>query len=134
MAFKPYQPHRSSQGTLIAAVLLACVGWLGLFYLVQNVVPRAGARWAFFVLLYMAVAGTVIPLAKLLNNRLRGSYPEPPDWVSVRQGLWVGLYVTTCAWLQIPRVLDAPIAFFLGLSLIVIEVFLRLRERSQQGY
>ncbi len=132
---QPEDPRRTSGGgTLIASVLLASMGWLGLFYLVQNVVPRAGARWLFFVLLYVAVAGSIIPLMKLVNRQLRGRYPEPPDWVSVRQGLWLGLFVVICAWLQIPKVLNAPIAFFLALTLLVIEVFLRLRERSQQGY
>lgn len=131
---RPAPTARRSQGTIIAAVLLACTGWLGLFYLVQNVLPHAGARWLFFVLLYMAVGGTFIPIAKLINWRLRGRLPNPPDWVSVRQGLWVGLYVTTCAWLQIPRVLNGVIAALLGVGLLVIEVFLRLRERSQQGY
>lgn len=126
--------RRPQQGPALAGFFLACVGWLGLFFLIRAVVPRAGARWMFFVLLYIAVAGTVIPLAKFLNERFRGRYPEPPDWVSVRQGLWVGLYVATCAWLQIPRVLNLTIAFFLALSLIVIEIFLRLRERSLYGY
>jgi hypothetical protein len=130
----PRSNRQPGQGTVLAAVLLACLGWLGLFYLVQNVLPRAGARWLFFVLLYMAISGTVIPIAKYLNHRLRGDYPEPPDWVSVRQGLWAGLYVTTCAWLQIPRVLNGAIAGLLLLSLVVIEIFLRLRERGQHGY
>lgn len=126
--------YRRQQGTALAGGLMASIGWLGLYFLVQNVVPKAGARWLFFVLLYMAVAGTVIPIARFLNNRLRGDFPEPPDWVSVRQGLWSGLYVTTCAWLQIPRVLNLPIALLLALSLLVIEGFLRLRERGQYGY
>jgi len=125
---------RRQQGSTLAGVFLACVGWLGLFYLVQYVVPQAGARWLFFVLLYAATTGTTIPIARSVNRRLRGGYPEPPDWVAVRQGLWVGLYVTTCAWLQIPRVLNVGIAFFLGLSLLVIEIFLRLRERGLHGY
>jgi hypothetical protein len=38
--------------------------------------------------------------------------------------------VTTCAWLQIPRVLSPPIAVLLALALVVIEGFLRLRERA----
>ncbi|HLA42553.1 MAG TPA: hypothetical protein VJZ27_03900 [Aggregatilineales bacterium] len=125
---------RPQQGTRIAAILLACMGWLGLFYLVQNVLPQAGARWLFFVLLYMAVSGSTIPIMQLINNRLRGDYPEPPDWVSVRQGLWMGLFVTTCAWLQIPRQLDEAKAVILAMTFSVIEIFLRLRERGQQGY
>jgi Flp pilus assembly protein protease CpaA len=42
--------------------------------------------------------------------------------------VWVGLFAVTCAWLQIPRVLNLPIAFFVGLVFVVIEVFLRSRE------
>lgn len=127
-------PNRHHQGTLVASILLACTGWLGMYFMVQTVLPQAGARWLFFVLLYLASAGTIIPIAQLFNHRLRGRRPPPPDWVSVRQGLWVGLYVSICAWLQIPRELNPVIAFFLALSLIVIEIFLRVRERSQYGY
>lgn len=126
--------RRNNQGTALAAFFMACVGWLGLFFLIQNVLPRAGARWLFFVLLYIAVAGSVVPLAKLVNNRFSPPDIEPPDWVSLRQGLWIGLYVTTCVWLQIPRVLNGTLAFILALSLLVIEGFLRLRERALFGY
>lgn len=126
-------PPPNGQGTTIAAVLIASIGWLGLFYLVNNVIPQASARWVFFVLLYMAVSGSIIPIAQFINDRLHGERP-PPDWVSVRQGLWIGLYVATCAWLQIPRVLNPLIAFFLALALLVVEVFLRLRERNLHGY
>jgi hypothetical protein len=52
----------------------------------------------------------------------------PSAAVILRQSIWVGLFVVACAWLQIPRVLNPLIAFFLALSLIVIEVFLRARE------
>ncbi|MFP4322056.1 MAG: hypothetical protein ACLFTK_06350 [Anaerolineales bacterium] len=135
MQTSPQGPrNQTGSGTIIASVLMASIGWLGLFYLIQNVIPRAGARWVFFVLLYIAVAGSIIPVMKLVNRQLRGRYPDPPDWVSVRQGLWFGLYVTICAWLQIPRVLTPALAFFMALTLFVIEVFLRLRERNQHGY
>jgi hypothetical protein len=43
----------------------------------------------------------------------------------------VGLFGTACAWLRVPRVLSWSVAFFLALSLVAIEAFLRLRERSQ---
>ena len=51
-----------------------------------------------------------------------------PGGVLVRQSIWIGLFVVMCAWLQMPRVLNLPVAFFLGLVFIVIEVFLRSRE------
>jgi hypothetical protein len=46
----------------------------------------------------------------------------------VRQSIWIGLFAMLCSWLQMPRVLNLPIAFFLGLVFVVIEVFLRSRE------
>lgn len=126
--------QNNTSGTVIASLILAGVGWAGVYYMVNSVLPGAGARWAFFVLLYFAVAGSAVPLLRYLNHQLRGKRPPPPDWVALRQGLWVGLFVATCAWLQIPRVLNGGIAFFLGLALIVIEIFLRLRERNLHGY
>jgi hypothetical protein len=39
----------------------------------------------------------------------------------------------TCAWLQIPRVLNWSIAFFLAIVFIVLEAFLRSRERQAEA-
>jgi len=116
-------------GVLIAGVLMMLGGWLGLFQVVTNTLPRVGPRWAFFMLLFMAVTGTVLPFVRYLNVRFTPVYVElPPGGVLVRQSIWFGLFVVTCAWLQIPRVLTLPIAFFLALAFIVIEIFLRSRE------
>jgi hypothetical protein len=89
-------------------------------------------RWIFFALLYTALSGTALPFARYLNERFRKS-DAPPVLanVLVRQGNWVGLFGTACAWLRVPRVLSWSVAFFLALSLIAIEAFLGLRERSQ---
>lgn len=131
---RPNAKPNSTSGTVVASLILAGIGWAGVYYMVNNVLPGAGARWAFFVLLYFAVAGSAVPLLRYLNHQLRGKRPPPPDWVALRQALWLGLFVAICAWLQIPRVLNGGIAFFLALALVVIEIFLRLRERSLHGY
>ena len=47
--------------------------------------------------------------------------------------MWFGLFAVTATWMQMTRALNGAIAFFLALSMIVIETFLRLRERSQDG-
>lgn len=116
-------------GMLIAAVALIVAGWGGLYLLVTTQIPRVGQRWLFFVLLQVAVAGTVMPFLRYINIRLT---PEtrlvPPSGVIVREAVWFGLFVVTCAWLQIPRVLTLPTTFFLALAFIVIELFLRSRE------
>jgi hypothetical protein len=49
----------------------------------------------------------------------------------LRQSLWIGIYGPTLAWLQIGRVLTVALTILLAIGLILIEVLLRLRERSQ---
>lgn len=116
-------------GVLIAGVLMMLGGWYGLYQVVTTTLPRVGPRWTFFVLLHIAVTGTVMPFIRFFNVRLKSSsHSVPPGAVIVRQSIWVGLFVVTCAWLQIPRVLSWPIAFFVALIFIVIEIFLRTRE------
>jgi hypothetical protein len=120
-------------GVLIAAFVMMIGGWWGLYQLVTTTLPRVGARWLFFVLLHVAVTGTVIPFIRYLNVRFTPVSAElPPGGVVVRQSVWIGLFVVTCAWLQIPRVLSWPIAFFLGLVFVVIEIFLRSREIAHE--
>ena len=122
-------------GVLISGVVFMLVGWLGLFQLVTTTLPRVGQRWIFFLLLQIAVTGTVLPFVRYLNVRFTPVTADlPPGGVLVRQAIWVGLFAVMCAWLQIPRILSAPIAFFLALVFIVIEVFLRSREvRNERG-
>jgi len=116
-------------GVLIAGVAFMVLGWGGLYYLVANTLPRVGQRWMFFLLLQVAITGTVLPFVRYLNVRFTPVTSDlPPGGVIVRQSIWIGLFVVLCAWLQIPRVLNLPIAFFLGLVFVVIEAFLRNRE------
>jgi len=116
-------------GVLIAAAIMAVGGWAGLYVLVTTMLPRVGPRWLFFLLLQIAVTGTILPFVRYLNVRFTPLARElPPGGVLVRQSVWGGLFVVTCAWLQIPRVLTPPIAFFIGLIFVVIEIFLRSRE------
>lgn len=122
-------------GVLVAALVMIIGGWGGLYTLVTTSLPRVGQRWLFFVLLHIAVTGTVLPFVRYLNVRFTPmDAPLPPGGVLVRQSVWVGLFVVTCAWLQIPRVLNPPIAFFIALVFVVIEVFLRSREIAQERY
>lgn len=119
------RPHSPSYSNF-AAVLMILIGWGGLYFLINNIIPDAGARWLFFVLLYVAITGTMLPFIGFLNRRFSRRYI--PDWVILRQSMWCGLYATTCAWLQIPRVLTPLIALLLAAIFVVIEVFIRIRE------
>ncbi len=116
-------------GVLIAGVAFMITGWLGLFQLITTTLPRVGQRWIFFLLLQIAVTGTVVPFVRYLNVRFTPISAElPPGGVIVRQSIWIGLFFVTCSWLQIPRVLNLPIGFLVALVFVVIEVFLRSRE------
>ncbi len=122
-------------GVMIAALLMVVGGWGGLYLLVTSTLPRVGERWVFFALLQIAVTGTVLPFVRYLNLRFTPLALElPPGGVLVRQSVWIALFVVTCAWLQIPRVLTPVLAFFIGLAFLVIEVFLRSREVANERY
>lgn len=119
-------------GVLVASLLLIVAGWGGLYAVVTTQIPRVGPRFVFFVCVFLAVAGTLMPVIRYLNVRFTpASRALPPGGVIVRQSAWAGLYAVTCAWLQIPRALSLPIALFLALAIIIIEVFLRSRELSR---
>lgn len=122
-------------GMTIAAVVMMIAGWGGLYYLVTTQVPRVGQRWLFFLLVQIAIAGTTMPFLRYVNVRITPiTRALPPSGVIVRQSVWLGLFVVTCLWLQIPRVLTVPMVFFLALAFIVIEVFLRSREIPNEQY
>ncbi len=111
-------------------------GWFGLYQLVTTSLPRIGGElWLFFVLLQIAITGTALPLVRYLNVRFTAVDDDvPPGGVIVRQSVWIGLLVVTCAWLQIPRALTPPLAVFVALVLLGIEIFLRSRELAAETY
>ena len=121
---------------LPTAIILALIGWIGLIVVTQSVQPHAGGRWIFLALLMLAVTGTVLPLVALFNRRF-ASKPPPTPLVILRQAIWVGVYVTSLAWLQylyqnfFEEAVPISLAALLGLGFVIIEWLLRLRERSQ---
>jgi len=51
--------------------------------------------------------------------------------VILRQALWVGVFGSTIAWLQLGRVLTGGLALILAGVFVMIEFLLRLFERSR---
>jgi hypothetical protein len=121
-------------GLLVAAALMIALGYGGLAWLVTQALPRIGGElWLFFVLLLLAVSGTALPIVRYLNVRFTPLEREvPPAGVIVRQSIWVGLFVVTCAWLQIPRLLNAALALLIALLLLGAELFIRSRELAAE--
>jgi hypothetical protein len=119
-------------GMLWAAFAGAVAGWGGLFWLVTTHLPRIGGEiWLFFALLTLAVTSTALPVVRYAIARLSAPGQElPAVGVIVRRSLWIGLWVTICAWLQIPRTLSPLLAALLALIFVGMEVFLTYWERS----
>jgi len=120
----------SAKSFIPTAVILIIVGWGGLIYLFQNTLPTVGPRWLFFFLAVLALTGTVLPAVAFLNRRFH-STPPATTGVILRQSIWIGIYFPTLAWLQIGRTLTPALAFLLAVGLVLVEILLRMRERSQ---
>lgn len=106
------------------------MGWGGLALLifVFQVPPLVWARWGFFALWFIALSGSALPVVYFLHVRFSRSPLEPN--VIVRQALWVGVYGTVLAWLQLGRLVTLWVWIGLGAGLATIEYLLRARERA----
>lgn len=112
------------------SIVLTITGWGGLFFVVRNTVPTLGPRWLFFFVGVLALTGPALPLVYFLNKRFP-SDPPVEDVVILRQSLWVGVFGSTVAWLQLGRVLTPGLALILAGVFVLIEYLLRLFERSR---
>lgn len=117
---------------IYSSVFLMLIGWAGLILMifVLGVPPLVWARWSFFALWFIALSGTALPFSYYLNLRFP-SDPPAESGAIVRQALWVGVYGSVLAWLQLGHVLAFWIWMGLAGGLIGLEYLVRLRERSR---
>ena len=113
----------------LSSLLLILVGWGGLYFLITQTLPYVWPRWGFFVLVLLALTGTVLPIVYFFHRRFPGEKPVEAN-VIVRQAMWFGVYGATLAWLQLGRLVTIYIILGLAGGLIAIEYFLRLREKA----
>jgi MFS family permease len=120
----------SIRSTLLAALLLTLIGWIGLAYLFIFTLPTLWPRWLFFFLTIFAITGICLPVMAFLNRRFT---TQPPATFNslLREAALVGVYFATLAWLQLGRVLSMPLMLLLAIGLILIEFLIRLREKSR---
>ena len=113
----------------LSAFLLILIGWGGLYMLITETLPYTWSRWGFFVLMLMAVTGTLMPIVYFFHRRFPDEPPADAN-VIVRQSLWFGVFGATLAWLQLGRLVTVYVILGLAIGLIAIEYFIRLRERA----
>ena len=123
-------PSNNYRSLIIAAIIMAVVGWVGLIILLFTTLPTVGPRWLFFFLSTLAITGTALPFVWLLHRRF-SSNGYAPSSTLLREALLFTLYVEVLIWLQFNRSLSLSLAILFALSLIGIEYLLRILERSR---
>lgn len=111
-------------------LVLLMIGAIGIALLLTLTLPTIGPRWLFFFFVVLFVTGLFLPLAWFLNLRFP-SNPLAAPQVIIRQAAWFGIYAALLLWLQIGRVLNAPLAIVMLAALVLIEFLIRLWERSR---
>ncbi len=109
-------------------VIFLLLGWGGLFILLNVTQPTLWPRWLFFFLVVVAFTGLALPFVAAINYRVSNNPPEAK--VIVRQALWVGVYAALMVWMSFGQVVSIGLAILFLVGFLLIEVFLRLRERS----
>lgn len=114
----------------ITSLILILLGGLGLGALFIFTVPTLGPRWLLFFLVTLLFSGLALPVVYYLHKRFPSNPPVTPA-VLVREALWFGLYVDIILWLQFGKVLNPAIAIFIAIGLLIIELLIRMSERSR---
>ncbi|HMZ07142.1 MAG TPA: hypothetical protein PK078_05935 [Anaerolineales bacterium] len=112
-----------------SAIALALIGWGGLFLIVTQTLPYVWPRWGFFVLLFMALTGTALPVVYYSHKRFPSEPPADSNAI-IRQASWVGVYGATLVWLQLGRLVTLYVILGLAGGLIAAEYFIRVREKA----
>jgi hypothetical protein len=124
------KPKKFFRVFLPLSVSLTAIGWGGLILVIRSTLPTLGPRWLFFFLGVFAITGPALPVVYFLNKRFP-SDPPVQGMVILRQALWVGVFGSTLAWLQLGRVLSPGLAVILAVVFVLIEFLLQLFERSR---
>ncbi len=114
----------------LSSLVLMVVGWGGLYLLVEYTLPYVWSRWGFFLLVMIAITGTLLPIVYFFHRRFPGEPPAEAN-VIVRQAMWFGVYGATLAWLQLGRLVTVYVILGLAGGLAAIEYFTRLREKAR---
>lgn len=114
----------------ITSVILILLGVFGLGALFIFTVPTLGPRWLLFFLVTLLFSGLALPVVYYLHKRFPSNPPVTPV-VMVREALWFGLFVDIILWLQFGKVLNPALAIFIAIGLLIIELLIRMRERSR---
>jgi len=122
------KPQTQHIGGLILSIVLAVVGWGGLYYLIWHVHPNLQTRYIFLVLWSFALAGTAWPVLLAVNQRWSRNVTWGRVW---RQSIWIALFGVLTAWLQMNGAMTLSLAVTIGGTIGLVEILLILRDREE---
>jgi len=125
-----YRSGPTFRSYLPVSLFMFVVGWGGVGWLIFFTLPTVWQRWGFFLLLTVALTATALPITYYLNLRFP-SKPPANQSIILRQAIWLGVYGSTLAWLQLDGFVSMWTILGLGFGLSMIEYLIRLRERSR---
>ena len=111
----------------LVAFLIGLGCWVGLGYLVTYYVPDSSTVTLSLFLIFVAVAGTTMPVFQLLNWRLRREADaeegaSADTWRAARQSALASAFVVLCLWFQLLKVLNWLIVLLLVGVFALVEV------------
>ena len=101
-----------------------------MIYLITQTLPTLGNRWMFFVSAVITVSGSTLPLVAYLNRIIKPFGSATYEMI-VRESILLGLYAGILLWLNKGQVLTLGLAVILGTGFILVELALRLRNRTE---
>jgi hypothetical protein len=116
------------KGAILGSILVAVLSWVCLGFLVNYTSPGTLTQIAFFVLLFVALVATFVPVAFYLNHRLASSESGEDSVRAVRQSSLAALFLVLCAWLRMIRSLNWAVALLVLGLLVSIEVVILTRH------
>lgn len=112
------------------SLILAIPGWVLLIYLVTQTVPELTNRWLFYVAIVLSITGSSFPVVAYLNRIIKPFGPATFE-IIIREGIMIGLYTAALLWLNKGQILTFGLALILAVGLILVEILIRLRSRSE---
>lgn len=111
------------------SLLLAIPGWGMLIYIVTQTAPELQNRWLFYAAVVITVTGSSFPIVAYLNRIIKPFGPANFETV-IREGIMIGLYAAILLWLNKGQVLSFGLALILVIGITLVELLIRLRNRS----
>jgi len=116
------------KGAILGSILVAILSWVCLGFLVSFTSPGTLTRPAFFLLLFVALMATFVPIAFCFNRRFVSSESGEESVRAVRQSGLAALFLVLCAWLRMIRSLNWAVALLVLGLLVSIEVIILTRR------